>query len=163
MCVAITDRIGLTDSSTDNGGATAALTVMPAWQLSDLQGNPVSSEDFADKVLLIDFWATWCPPCQAMVPSLVDLQNDYGKDGFEVVAISLGGKGTEEVAAFNRKFNVNYTSLIGDPLVTAVFGDVRFLPTSFLIARDGTILGHHVGQVSREEIEPAIRSALGLE
>jgi len=163
-CVAITDSIGLT-ASTASGpvGSDRLSRLAPDWQLPDLEGDTVSSEDFNGRVVLIDFWATWCPPCRAMVPTLVELHEDYADEGFEVVAISQDRGGSEEVTAFNRKHGVNYTSLMGDGSASEAFGGIRFLPTSFLIGPDGTILERHIGQTDRETLEPGIRKALGLE
>jgi len=163
-CVAITGSIGLMPSTASGPDESGSLPkIAPNWQVPDLEGVAVSSEDFNGKVVLIDFWATWCPPCGAMVPILVELQEDYADEGFEVVAISQDRGGSEEVAAFSREHGVNYTSLMGDGSASEAFGGVRFLPTSFLIGRDGTILERHVGQADRETLEPGIRKALGLE
>lgn len=163
-CVAITDSIGLTASTaTVPSGSDDLPNVAPDWQLLNLEGDAVSSEDFTGKVVLLDFWATWCPPCRAMVPTLIELQEDYADKGFEIVAISQDHGGPEQVAAFNREIGVNYTSLMGDGSASEAFGGIRFLPTSFLIGRDGTILERHLGQTDRETLEPGIRRALGLE
>lgn len=134
--------------------------VAPAWTLKDLDGNEVSSADFKGKVVMIDFWATWCPPCRAMIPGMVELQAEYLEEGFIIIGISLDQKGPGVVREFNKEFKVNYTSLMGDEEVVRDFGGIRGIPTSFIIDREGRIVSKHVGYMAKEKLEEEIKPLL---
>ncbi|TVP76249.1 MAG: TlpA family protein disulfide reductase [Puniceicoccaceae bacterium] len=160
-CSAITGTLGIPSL------ASSAATIDPAmrpdapnWQLRDLQGNAVSSTEFAGKVVMVDFWATWCPPCRRMIPGMVELQAQYQDQGLAIIGISLDQAGPEVVRAFNEEFGVNYTSLMGDEAVVNAFGGVEGIPTSFLIDREGRIVNKHVGYVSKRQLEAEIKSLL---
>lgn len=128
----------------------------PTWQLPDLEGKSVSSSDFEGKVVFIDFWATWCPPCRKMIPGLVNLDSKYKDKGLEIIGISLDRDGASAVLPFNKKFGVSYVSLIGDREVVEAFGGVEGIPTSFLIDRKGNIVQKHVGYLSESKLEKEI-------
>lgn len=161
-CVAITHGLGIPSlvSSAYAAEPAASTTQAPAWKLKDLDGKEVSSADLEGKVVLIDFWATWCPPCRMMIPGMVELQEKYKEKGFAIVGISLDQGGAEVVKAFNQEFKVNYTSLMGNEEVVRAFGGVRGIPTSFLIDREGRIVNKHVGFVSKENLEAEIKPLL---
>lgn len=142
--------------SADSGGADLA----PAWRLRDLDGQPVSSADFEGKVVFIDFWATWCPPCRQMIPGLVDIHEAYADEGLAIVGVSLDRKGPEVVRTFNEQFGVNYTSLMGDEAIVSAFGGIEGIPTSFLIDREGRIVKKHVGYVSKSRLKSEIEPLL---
>jgi len=132
----------------------------PEWELRDIEGNTVSSEEFEGKVVLIDFWATWCPPCQKMIPEMIKLQEEYRDEGFAIVGISLDEGGPEKVRAFNERLKVNYTTAMGTDEVIRAFGGIFGLPTSFLIDREGRIVRKHVGYTPVSRIEEEIRPLL---
>ncbi len=133
----------------------------PAFTLPDLQGKSVSSASFAGKVVILDFWATWCPPCREEIPHLVRLQSKYRAQGLEIVGVSLDAGGAADVAPFADEHDVNYTMLIGDPdQATTVWG-ANFLPTTFVLDREGKIVKRFVGYTAPEVFEEAIRPLLG--
>jgi thiol-disulfide isomerase/thioredoxin len=140
------------------------LGAAPQWKLQDLAGKPVSAADFKGKVVVVDFWATWCPPCREEVPGYVELQNKYGKDGLVIVGVSLDQAGPEVVKAFATKFGVNYPMLMGDEAVVsafAPFGGVQALPTTFLIDAQGQIRDRKEGMETKEVYEKKIVAVLG--
>jgi len=142
------------------GGAVAeAPKTAPAWELKDLSGKSVRSSDFQGKVVLIDFWATWCPPCRAEVPGLVELQKELGPKGFTVIGVSLDD-GPEVVRQFAAKFKVDYPLVMGNEAVVTAFGGVEGIPTKFLIDRSGKIVSRQVGGAEKAEIERQIRPLL---
>ena len=86
----------------------------PAFNLQDLSGNPVKLSDYTGKVVILDFWATWCPPCRAEIPNFVELQKEYGKQGLVVIGVSLDEGGVAGVADFAKSQNVNYPIVMGN-------------------------------------------------
>jgi thiol-disulfide isomerase/thioredoxin len=133
--------------------ATMALPVLgpaPVWKLKDLNGNVVSSDQFKGKVVVVDFWATWCGPCRIEIPGYIALQDKYGKDGLVMIGVSLDEGGVELVKNFVGKNQMNYHVLMGDEAVAAAFGGMEAIPTTFLIDRNGQLRDKKVG------VEPAV-------
>ncbi len=137
------------------------LGAAPQWKLQDLAGKPVTFADFKGKVVVVDFWATWCPPCREEVPGYVELQNKYGKDGLMIVGVSLDQAGPEVVKAFAAKYGVNYPMVMGDEAVVTAFGGIEALPTTFLIDAQGQIRDRKIGMESKEDYEKKIVAVLG--
>ena len=133
----------------------------PDFSLADLQGNPFRLSDVSGKVVVLDFWATWCPPCQESVPQLVELQKKYGPQGLAIVGISLDRAGKRVVKPFAKKFKVNYTLLVGDySKVVDDYGGIIGIPTLFVIDRNGNIVTSYIGYVEIEELEEQIKKLL---
>ncbi len=132
----------------------------PAWQLKDVNGATVTSEQFKGKVVVVDFWATWCPPCREEIPGYIALAHKYGKDGLVVVGISLDQAGPDVVKAFAAKTGMDYPLVMGDENVVAAFGGVEGIPTTFLIDRDGQIRDRKVGLLATAEYEKRILAVL---
>lgn len=128
----------------------------PAWELKDVDGKPVKSSDFEGKVVILDFWATWCPPCKAEIPGFVELQKKYGDKGLVVIGVSLDEQGPQIVKPFMKQFGVNYPVTMGDPKIVQDFGGIAAIPTTFVIDRNGKILARHVGYVPKETFEKQI-------
>lgn len=135
-------------------------TPAPAWTLSDLDGKPVSSEQFKGKVVVVDFWATWCPPCREEIPGYIALQEKYGKDGLVIVGVSLDRKGPAHVKAFAEKEGMNYVVVMGDGATVAAFGGFNAIPTTFIIDRAGNIRDQKTGAVETAEYEKTLLTYL---
>ena len=144
----------------DPAGPVVKSEPAPSWVLQDVDGKTVDSGDFKGKVVILDFWATWCPPCRAEIPGFVELQQQYGRQGLAVVGVSLDGGGAGRVKEFVQKSGVNYTVVLAGMKVAQAFGGVEAIPTTFIIDRDGRIAGRHVGFTSREEFEKEIKPLL---
>lgn len=132
----------------------------PAWELTAVDGRTVRSADFAGQVVILDFWATWCPPCRKAVPDLIQLQKEYGPRGLTVIGVSLDQEGVEVVREFMNEFQINYPVVMGDESVTAAFGGIRGIPTVFVIDRQGQIVDKHVGYTPRATFEKRIKPLL---
>ncbi len=133
---------------------------MPDVRLETLAGQSVSLQDFRGQVLLVDFWATWCAPCEQSIPDLMRLQERYQKSGFRIIGVALDLQGASVVAPFVERLGVNYTILLGDERTAGAFGGIIGLPTSFLIDRQGRIVERFVGVRDRATYENLIRTLL---
>lgn len=132
----------------------------PLWKLKDLDGREVSSDQFKGKVLVVDFWATWCVPCIDEIPGYIALQKKYGPGGFAIVGVSFDRKGPAHVKKFAEANGMNYTVVMGDEEIAEAFGGFDALPTTFLIGRGGRILHRKVGAAPAAEYEKLVQSAL---
>jgi cytochrome c biogenesis protein CcmG/thiol:disulfide interchange protein DsbE len=141
----------------------------PDFTLKDLDGKDVSLSQFKGKVVLINFWATWCEPCYIEIPWLIEMQQKYGDKGFTVLGVSMDEEGKSEVAPFvaKERFNVNgqklpmsYPILLGNDAMGDKFGGLLGYPTSILVSRDGKVIKRITGLISYEEISTAIESQL---
>ena len=142
------------------GGNTAAThPLAPDFSITDLSGQTLELSRYRGKVVVLNFWATWCSPCRSEIPHFVDLQNKYGRDGLQIIGISLDDD-PELVRAFYRQLRMNYPVAIGDAKLAEQYGGILGLPVSFLIGRDGRIYAKHIGETDVSLIEREIKSAL---
>ncbi len=132
----------------------------PAWKLKDLDGKEVSSSQFRGKVVVVDFWATWCVPCIGEIPGYIKLQEKYGKDGLVIVGVSLDEKGPEQVKPFVKARVMNYQVVMGSEEVQQLFGGLDSIPTTFLIDRAGEIRDRKIGAEPAEAYERKIKAVL---
>ena len=134
---------------------------VPNFELPNLGGAKVRPSDFKDKVLLVNFWATWCSPCVAEIPWFVEFQKKYGPQGLQVIGISLDEPGAKDVAPFASKHNMTYPVLLGDENTPGQFGGLLGLPTTFLVDRDGKFYSMYRGLVNRDKLEGELTTLLG--
>jgi cytochrome c biogenesis protein CcmG/thiol:disulfide interchange protein DsbE len=132
----------------------------PDFVLTDLQGNTVKLSDLRGKAVVLNFWATWCPPCNEEIPWLVDLQKRYGSQGLQIVGISMDDGDPKDVVKFAAKHSINYPILFGQDKVADLYGGIDYLPTTFYIDRNGVVLDRVFGQPERDEIEKNIQRAI---
>jgi thiol-disulfide isomerase/thioredoxin len=133
---------------------------LPDLALRNLAGRDVPLSGFRGNVLLVDFWATWCAPCEESIPGLMKLQNRYGARGFQVLGIALDVGGARVVEPFVQDHGMNYPVLLGDETTTRAFGGIMGVPTSFLFDREGRIVKRFVGVVDHQDYESLIRTLL---
>ena len=132
----------------------------PAWQLKDVNGTVVSFDQFKGKVVVLDFWATWCAPCRSEIPGYVALQEKYARAGLVMVGVSLDREGPEVVKKFMTEQKINYQIVLGDEKIAEAFGGVEAIPTTFIIDRQGTIRYRKVGAMPADEFESVVTPVL---
>jgi peroxiredoxin len=137
-----------------------ARTQAPDWKLVDLNGKIVRFSDFRGRVLILDFWATWCAPCRVEIPHFVELQKHYGDRGLTVIGISLDEQEPEVVKNFVKQLGVNYPIVIGSEKVAEAYGGINGLPTTFVIDRQGRIASEHIGYDDKATFEKEVQSLL---
>ena len=132
----------------------------PEFELKDASGKVVKISDFRGKVVLLDFWATWCGPCAIEIPWFVDFQRRYKDRGFEVLGVSMDDDGWKAITPFVSEKKINYRVVLGDDKTGDLYGGVEALPTTFVIDRDGRIASVHVGLTGKKDFEDAIEKLL---
>jgi cytochrome c biogenesis protein CcmG, thiol:disulfide interchange protein DsbE len=141
------------------GGTAVTHPLAPDFSLTDLSGQTLQLSRYRGKVVLLNFWATWCSPCRSEIPRFVDLQNKYDKEGFEIMGISLDDD-PRLAHAFYQQLRMNYPVAIGDAKLAERYGEILGLPVSFLIGRDGRIYAKDVGEADISLIDREIKSLL---
>lgn len=132
----------------------------PDFTLTNIENKKVSLSDFKGKVVLLNFWATYCPPCRAEMPDFVALQDKYASKGFSVIGISVDDDWQEVLPSFVKTMKINYPILIANMKVLKDYGDIYALPATFIIDREQKIIKSYTGMVTQDEIEPVILKAL---
>lgn len=141
----------------------------PAVTFKDLKGSNMPLSSLKGKVVLVNFWATWCDPCRVEIPWMIEFQQKYAGQGFTMLGVAMDDEGADVVAPFVQKtqFDVNghpstmdYPIVVGDDDTAKAFGGLIGYPTSFLITRDGKIAKKYMGLVSEDELEQEIQTLL---
>jgi peroxiredoxin len=132
----------------------------PDFALKDADGKMVHLSDYRGKVVLLDFWATWCGPCKIEIPWFMDLQHQNKDKGFEVLGVAMDDEGWETVKPFLADLGVNYRVVIGNDTTAQIYGGVDALPTTFLIDRSGKIAAVHVGLTSKKDLVDGVEQLL---
>ena len=133
----------------------------PAISLTDIEGKKLDLADYKGKVVVLDFWATWCEPCRIEIPGFIEMQDKYANQGFSVIGISLDDE-PEPVVQFYKEFKMNYPVAVGNQRVGELYGGIFGLPTTFLIGRDGRIYAKHSGAISPSVIEDEVQQLLAM-
>jgi thiol-disulfide isomerase/thioredoxin len=134
---------------------------MPPFLVNDLQGTMVSTADLHGKVVVLNFWATWCPPCREEIPEMIELSKRY-KDKLQIIGVSMDDAPAREVAEFAMQVGINYPVVMGSGSIEAEYGGVPALPTSFIISPEGRVVQKHAGLYPIEVYDTEIRSLLGM-
>ncbi len=132
----------------------------PDFALTDLSGKTVHLSDFKGKVVIVDFWATWCGPCRVEIPDFVKLQSKYKDKGLEIVGLSLDADGEKAVKPFVDKHDINYTMLLANDETAKSYGGILGIPTTFVIDRQGRIVQKFVGVMPAKTFEDTIQPLL---
>jgi len=132
----------------------------PDFTLYTLDGDEVKLSDYLGKVVILDFWATWCAPCRKGIPDLISIQNEY-KDDLVVIGISFDQPATQDqLVPFIKNYGINYPIVLGDLEVSAAYGNIQAIPTSFIIDQEGNIINKHIGLVPRSTLVEEINLLL---
>lgn len=138
-------------------------------EMKSLEDSSVTVGDYHGKVVLVNFWATWCDPCRVEIPWLIEMQNKYGAQGFTVLGIAMDEEGKSVVAPFvakeryevnGQRLPMNYPIVVGNDKVAEKFGGLLGYPTSILISRDGKVLKRTTGLIDYEATTKMIEGAL---
>jgi thiol-disulfide isomerase/thioredoxin len=132
----------------------------PQFELRDLNGRKVRLSDYRGKVVLINFWATWCPPCRAEMPDLIRLQREHGKDGLQIIGVTYPPEQRARVRRFARTLKVNYPIVLGTREFKARYSSDETLPLTVVINRHGKISDIISGILLRQEIDEKIKPLL---
>lgn len=138
----------------DGRGKTA-----PDFSLSTLDGQPLRLSSYRGKVVVLDFWATWCVPCREEIPQFIRMQDQYGSRGMQVIGISMDDS-PEPVRSFYQEFKMNYPVALGDAKLGEQYGGILGLPITYVIGRDGEIANKYIGAVSVAVIEQRVQALL---
>jgi peroxiredoxin len=132
----------------------------PNFSLKDADGNPVHLADYRGKVVLVNFWATWCGPCEVEIPWFVEFEQKYRDQGFAVLGLSMDDDGWKSVRPYIASHKINYRVMIASEVVSQQFGDIDSLPTSFVLDRQGRIATNHVGLIDKRDYQNEILKLL---
>lgn len=132
----------------------------PQFALQDAEGRTIRLSDYAGKVVLLDFWATWCAPCQGAIPWLKELSEQYREAGLAVIGISMDDEGWEVVKPFAGKMKITYPIVVGNKRTAYLYGGVDSLPLAFFIDRDQYVAAIHLGAADRNAFEKTIKRLL---
>lgn len=137
----------------------ASLRPAPDFSLTDLSGRPLRLSDYRGKVVILDFWATWCEPCKAEIPHFIDLENKYSSRGLQVLGISMDDS-EPPVREFQQKFKMNYPVAVGTAKLADQYGGILGLPITFVIDPGGRIVARHIGATDVSVIEAEAKKLL---
>jgi len=132
----------------------------PDFTLKDVNGNDVKLSDYKGKVVVLNFWATWCPPCRKEIPDFIELQKTYEAQGLQFIGIALDDEGLPKVQAFLKTLPIPYPTLIADKNVVQKYGEMNAIPVTYLIDRKGVIRTRFVAMRPKQVVESMIAPLL---
>lgn len=134
-------------------------TDAPDFSLDTVTGTPVKLSQFEGKIVVLNFWASWCPPCRKEIPDLVAAQNQYKSRGVEIIGVAVDGDQPEKIESFAKKHGVNYTIALDDGQIFEAWGGSA-IPLTFFIDRKGRIRERFDGLITREELNNILEQML---
>lgn len=141
-------------------GTKTGFKLAPEFSLKDASGIKRKLSDFRGSVVIIDFWATWCPPCREEIPHFVELYNQYKDQGLEIIGVSMDQSPERVIPGFIEKNNINYTILFGEDKVYDLYGGINAIPTTFIVDKDGNLVRKYMGYKEKGVFEQDIKELL---
>lgn len=138
----------------------SGLKTAPDFALKSLEGETIKLSDYRGKVVILDFWATWCPPCRMGIPDFTQLFREYSGRGTVILGVSVDRNGDKILPPFVKQYKINYPILLSDGKVEKAYGDIAAIPTTFVIDRKGEIYRRYVGYQPKSTFEKDINSLL---
>ena len=132
----------------------------PDFTLLDIYGEEKKLSDFKGKVVILDFWATWCPPCKALIPNFIELYNEYRDEGLEIIGVTMDWNAERVAGPFALENGIDYTILLGEREVSDLYGDLTAIPTTFVLDREGGIRKKYIGYRDKDVFEKDIKELL---
>ena len=162
VCLALAMAACSSQKSPSKGGMKPdnARQKAPDFTLRDAEGRAVKLSDYRGKVVLLNFWATWCGPCRIEIPWFIQFEKEFKDRGFAVLGVSMDDDGWNAVKPYIERMRLNYRVVMGDSLVSDLYGGVDSLPTTFMIDRQGRVARIHIGLVGRSEYQDDINALL---
>jgi cytochrome c biogenesis protein CcmG/thiol:disulfide interchange protein DsbE len=132
----------------------------PNFRLKSSTGKTIELAKLRGKVVVVNFWATWCAPCRAEIPGFMEVYRSYKSKGLEIIGISLDETGWEVVKPFLEKHKITYPVVVGDRKVVYDYGGIDAIPTTFVVNRDGDVVSGHRGLLPKAQLEKILREVL---
>ncbi|HEX8926207.1 MAG TPA: TlpA disulfide reductase family protein [Terriglobales bacterium] len=159
FAVVVTAAFAVRHGSMPEAHAASGAMRASDFALRTIDGTTVRLSDYKGKVVLLDFWATWCAPCKQEIPRFIEWQRRYGPQGFQVIGLSLDDT-AGPVQKYARSIGINYPVALANEQVATQYGGILGVPVNFVIARDGTIVAKHVGETDLPKLEQELISQL---
>ena len=132
----------------------------PNFSLKSSNGSLVELAKLKGKVVVVNFWATWCGPCRSEIPGFLEVYKQYKPKGLEIVGVSLDRGGWNEVRPFVEKYRITYPVVVGDGDLADAYGGIEAIPTTFLVDRKGNIVNKHLGYLNKAAFEKMVKDLL---
>jgi len=129
----------------------------PNFALKTADGRTVELKQLAGNVVVVNFWATWCGPCRAEIPGMLEIYSKYRGKGLEIVGVSLDRQGFSVVTPFVKRMKIDYPVVVGDGDLVAAYGNFNAIPTTFVVDRKGNIVGEHTGALTKQQFEQLVK------
>ncbi|MBI5474677.1 MAG: TlpA family protein disulfide reductase [Ignavibacteriae bacterium] len=136
------------------------LAPAPNFKLKTHEGKTVELAKLKGKLVVVNFWATWCPPCRREIPGFLDVYKQYKTKGLEIVGVALDQDGWSVVKPYVDQAKMNYPVVIGDFNLANAYGGVESIPTTFVIDKRGNIIQRHIGYMSKSDFENVVKGLL---
>jgi thiol-disulfide isomerase/thioredoxin len=155
-------QTGCTQQKDKNSAVLSGLKKAPAFELMSTDGKKVTLAGYEGKVVIVDFWDTWCPPCRMEIPHFIELYSQYKGKGFEMLGVVLGREGKDKVLDFIKTNKINYTNAYVSETFLNAYGPIEGIPTTFVIDQKGRIYKSYTGYRDKSVFENDIKALLKL-